>query len=574
MRQHSASTHAPLSIGTQLTLEGSDAPLTLGVPTSLEGLGWHRSATFADGVARDVIELAPLEAPDKPSARPGGDQEPQDGAAATPATTAREKYLPEWFAQALALPQILPEQARLEKDGHLFLVLTPSGYPSLERLLRRRENIGFYALTWIQELTAFFCAVHESGLLFRRLSPELLSLSSEGKLVFSRPDLLRPASAPLGTNPPNLFTAPEALNRASGDALADQFGLALLIYSILAQGVPLQADRLPPLRTFVPNLPHGVESALQRALSPDPQRRFPSCRAFGQALLSSGLTLGAPATDFRMAAATEIGRLKRQSMPVNQDAWFIGFDAARRRGLLLLADGISTADVGSGDLASAKVFEAVRDAWEGPVGEILRTHTGTLTDNWHKTVLEAVLEDANTRIFSFLKQPIFVGMLDPMTHSPGSTALLGLLDGDQLPLATIGDSCLYLLRNGVLELHSVEQNLYTRLVQERRDPRDVADMDSLGALTHSIGNFFFDNDGGISLRRLDPRILTLNLCAGDRVLMCSDGVPDCLGSNAGQLIAQELARGDDPQEIANALCRLADETLGADNITALVLLAQ
>lgn len=573
MKHHPAtSSGTALPVGTQLQIEGQPAPLTLGMPTALEGLGWHRSATFPDGTVRDVVELAATSTSTCEAAADA--KAPGHKRGAAPAEEAEAGALPDWFERALGLPEVLPFQARLERDGHSFIVLATSPHPSLERLLHRRENIGFYALAWIRALTDFFSAVHEAGLLFRRVAPEFFSLTPEGKLVFERPDLLRPATKLPGAQQTNLFSAPEVLQRANSGAAADQFALALLIYAILAQGIPLQKEHLPPLRTFVPNLPHGIESAVRRALSEDPQHRFESCRAFGGALFASGLTLAEPAAKYRMAAATEIGRLKRQSMPINQDAWFIGFDAATRRGLLLIADGISTADVGSGDLASAKVFEAVRDAWEGPVGEILRTHAGTLTANWHKTVLEAVLDDANTRIFSFLKQPIFVGMLDPMTHSPGSTALLGLLDGDQLTVATVGDSCLYLLRNGVLELVSVEQNLYTRLVQERRDPRDVADMDSLGALTHSIGNFFFDNDGGISLRRLEPRLLTLNLCAGDRILMCSDGVPDCLGSNAPQLIARELAAGSDAQKIATSLCRLADETLGADNITALVLLAE
>jgi serine/threonine protein phosphatase PrpC len=556
--------------------EGPGAPqtLTLRAPTALEELGtWLRSATLPDGSSRFLIELRPVEAEaqaksDDPGARAQTDDQTKRG-------------LPDWLEKAFALPQVLPAQARLEKDGHVFLVLAPSPHPSLGRLLRRREDIGFFALIWLRELIDFFCRVHESGLLFRRISPDFFSLSPTGKLVFERPDLLRPAPHPplvttaaSANQTPNLFSAPEVHQRPNGDAQADQFGLALLIYSILAQAIPFQPERLPPLRVFVPSLPHGIESAILRALSPDPQRRFESCRAFGDALLAGSLTLDKPASAYQFAASTEIGRLKCQSMPVNQDAWFIGYDATARRGLLLVADGISTADVGSGDLASAKVFEAVRDAWEGQVGEILRNHTGILSENWHRIVLEAILDDANTRIFSFLKQPDFVGRLDPMTHPPGSTAILAILDGDQLTVATVGDSCLYLLRNGLLELHSVEQNLYTRLVQERHDPRDVTDMDSLAALTHSIGNFFFDNDGGISLRRLEPRLLTLNLCAGDRLLMCSDGVPDCLGPNALQIIQRELSTANTPQTIANTLCKLADESLGVDNITALVLLAE
>ncbi len=576
-----ASPKNSLPAGTKLNFGRDGAPLSLATATFLDGLGWHRDAVQEDGTHRDVIELPPLanssdsEAPSGAAASESGSQ--SENAAKTDAPNPpAERFVPEWFAAAMKMPGVIAEEAREEKDGHLFILLSKVKSPSLDRLLRRRENLRFYTLTWIRELAGFFASVHDAGLLFRRISPEFFALDASGHLLFSRPDMLKVCKKDnsQGLSALNRFSAPESLNRPNGDALADQFGLALLIYSIVAEGIPTQTEHLPPLRTFIPDLPHGIETAIRRALSADPGRRFPSCRDFCDALLGNGLTLREEAKTYRMAASTEIGRLKSQSMPVNQDAWFIGYDANRKRGLLLLADGISTADVGSGDLASAKVFEAVRDAWEGPVGEILRTHTGTLTANWHKTVLEAILDDANTRIYSFLKQPIFVGMLDPMTHSPGSTAVLGLLDGDQLTVATVGDSCLYVLRNGILELHSVEQNLYTRLIQERRDPRDVADMDSLGALTHSIGNFFFDNDGGIQLKRLEPRLLTINLCAGDRLLLCSDGVPDCLGSNADELITRELSDGDDPQKIATSLCKLADETLGADNITALVLLAE
>jgi protein phosphatase len=219
------------------------------------------------------------------------------------------------------------------------------------------------------------------------------------------------------------------------------------------------------------------------------------------------------------------------------------------------------------------VREAVRAAWEGPVGEILRTHDGPLPEDWARAALEAILEDANARIYAFLKQPIFVGSLGPSVHPPGSTAVLAVLDGDRLTVANLGDSRLYLLRDGALEQMTVDQDLRTELLQAGRDPRVVADPGSLGALTHSVGHFFFDHEGGITTRKLGAAVFPLHLRAGDRVLFCSDGVPDCLGDDAEELIAEELSGGDDPAAISTRLCRLADDALGADNITALVLIA-
>ena len=49
-------------------------------------------------------------------------------------------------------------------------------------------------------------------------------------------------------------------------------------------------------------------------------------------------------------------------------------------------------------------------------------------------------------------------------------------------------------------------------------------------------------------------------------------MPDCLGDGAEPIMARELAVGTDPEAISKRLCKLADESLGADNITALVLL--
>jgi serine/threonine protein phosphatase PrpC len=88
-----------------------------------------------------------------------------------------------------------------------------------------------------------------------------------------------------------------------------------------------------------------------------------------------------------------------------------------------------------------------------------------------------------------------------------------------------------------------------------------------------VGSFFFDSEGNIIMRPLESDVQALFLRAGDRLLLCSDGVPDCLGEGAEAIMARELAAGNEPEAIAKRLCKVADEALGADNITALVVLA-
>lgn len=530
---------SPLSTGTKVDLD--KLALVLGSPTDLFVSGFAHDGKAEDGRVFRVLDL------------PG-------------------KELPAPLAKALAIEGVASAAATKVGDGRVLVALRPAPGPSLEWVLRRGEGLTLHALALVESLARLVQSVHDAGLCFRFVNPGIFAVGPGDVVTLEDPDALRaPGEAP--ARAATAFHAPEVVAGADGGPRADLFSLGALAYALVTGRVPAERGDFPHPRIFRPQLPHGVSSALDRAMAPRPADRPESARAFAADLKDRSAPHGASPTGLSVGAATELGRLKGQAMPVNQDALFVGMDAPSRRGMLLVADGVSTADVGSGDLASSLVREAVKNAWEGPVGDILRSHKGALPQEWAKTALEAILEDANARIYAFLKQPIFVGSLGPGTHPPGSTAILGIVDGDRLTLANIGDSRVYLLRGGALEQLSVDQDLKTELLRSGRDPRAAADPSALGALTQSVGSFFFDSEGNIITRPLQPDVQVVHLRSGDRMLWCSDGVPDCLGESADEVMARELAAGAEAEPIARRLCRLADEALGADNITALVLLA-
>lgn len=532
--------YSPLSAGTKVAFEKLD--LVLGPPVDLATSGFVHEGRAEDGRVFRVLEL------------PG-------------------KEPPETLAKALGLACCAQAAATKRDDARVLVALRPSPGPTLDWVLRRQEALSLHALSLARALCELFQAVHDAKLCFRGVAPSMFSVGPDGTVCLEEPENLRLASEAV-SRAATPFFAPEVVAGAEGGERADQYGLGALCYCLLSGRTPSDRGDFPLARIFRPQLPHGAVTALSRAMSPRPADRYETCHAFGADLSGRTSPRGASPASISVAAATELGRLKGQAMPVNQDAFYVGLDAGSKRGLLLVADGVSTADVGSGDLASGMVREAVRNAWEGPVGEILRTHKGPLPQEWAKTALEAILEDANARIYAFLKQPIFVGSLGPGTHPPGSTAVLGVIDGDRLTLANIGDSRLYLLRDGALEQMTVDQDLKTELLKSGRDPRSAADPSALGALTQSVGSFFFDSEGNIVTRPLQPDVQSIHLRAGDRMLWCSDGVPDCLGESAEEIMARELGSPDEAEPIAKKLCRMADEALGADNITALVLLAR
>ncbi len=535
----SSPTLALLPAGKPLRFDSLE--LTLGPATEL-GSGAWRFGTTAEGALHRVLEL------------PG-------------------RELPASFAKALGVPFVASVTGQRRESDRVALALRSPPGPSLEWVLRRAEALALFDLTLIASLAELFQAIHDAGLCFRTVDAAMFSVDRKGHVHLEEPEALR-GSGDATLSIASTLSAPEIAAGARGDARADQYSLAALCWALLVGRLPSDYDELPYPRIFRPNLPHGALSALARAMHEKPAQRYPSCKEFLEDLKARCAPSGQSPRSLELGAATTIGRLKSQQMPVNQDAWFIGFDEKVRRGILLVADGVSTADVGSGDLASSFVREAVRNAWEGPVGDILRTQKGALPEDWAKTALEAILEDANARIFAFLKQPIFVGSLAPSTHPPGSTAVLCILDGDRLSVANVGDSRLYLWRGGALEQMSVDQDLRTEILRAGRDPRAASDPSVLGALTHSVGNFLFDSQGGVGFRPIQPDLFVLWLRAGDRLLLCSDGVPDCLGGGYEAVVAHELAADAGPGAIAERLCRLADEALGADNITALVVLAR
>ena len=116
----------------------------------------------------------------------------------------------------------------------------------------------------------------------------------------------------------------------------------------------------------------------------------------------------------------------------------------------------------------------------------------------------------------------------------GSTVVMGILYQDRLYYASVGDSFLYLLREGNLLRLNAEQNLlhqkYLESIQEgSMDPLPLQDLPNGAALTGFLGMPGLDE--------VDCSVLPLPIDGGDVLLACSDGVGGVLS----------------PEEIAEAL---------------------
>lgn len=110
----------------------------------------------------------------------------------------------------------------------------------------------------------------------------------------------------------------------------------------------------------------------------------------------------------------------------------------------------------------------------------------------------------------------------------GSTLVGGIIYQEKLVYASVGDSFLYLYRNGSLYRMNREQNVchsnYMEAVKEGSvDPSDYQEHSDAAALTGFLGM--------IGLEDIDCSVRPFPLMRGDVILACSDGVGGVLMEN-------------------------------------------
>ena len=145
-------------------------------------------------------------------------------------------------------------------------------------------------------------------------------------------------------------------------------------------------------------------------------------------------------------------------------------------------------------------------------------------------------------------------------HGMGTTAVVCLVTDDlKAFIAHVGDSRAYLIREGKLQ-------------QLTRDHTVVSELLARGALSpsearnHPYKSVLSRNLGGKP--KADCEVAQLDLIAGDRLLLCSDGLTGFASLDA---IEHVVSGAEDPKSAVADLIELALRGGGGDNITSLVL---
>lgn len=157
-------------------------------------------------------------------------------------------------------------------------------------------------------------------------------------------------------------------------------------------------------------------------------------------------------------------------------------------------------------------------------------------------------------------------MLGPdKLYKSGSTVVATLIEGDCFSWVSVGDSHIYLYRNGQLILlnreHVYETELYVQAVNGRISFSDIHTDPQREGLTSFVGMG--------ELRYIDGSYEPIPVCKGDRLLLMSDGIYGTISCDRMQEI---LRQEGDVQKVAD---RIGNEVVainksGQDNMTVLV----
>jgi PPM family protein phosphatase len=228
----------------------------------------------------------------------------------------------------------------------------------------------------------------------------------------------------------------------------------------------------------------------------------------------------------RYAAQSDRGLIR----DLNQDSVYAG------PRLLAVADGMG--GMAAGDVASNIVIAAMAPLDEDVPGDALvdalRHAVGQANQHLRDTV------DAN-----------------PQLEGMGTTLTAVLFSGSKFGMVHIGDSRAYLLRKGEFAQITKDDTYVQMLVDEGRvSPEEASSHPQRSLLTRAL-------DG----RDIDPEYSVRQVLAGDRYLICSDGLSGVVSADTIGQAMRELA---DPQACVERLVQLALRGGGPDNITVVI----
>ncbi len=376
----------------------------------------------------------------------------------------------------------------------------------------------------------------------------------------------------VGFSPPEMF----GRSRAEIGTHCDIFSLGMLLYFLISGELPptsIYTRHIPaiPSRHFRPDFPMGLQTIINRATRPSPNERYADVASMRDSferaceLIEQRLEAMQAKKPPRIDQAVErhIGIAKRLRNPTNQDNVFGAKSSDGRFSLLVVADGVSTASFGSGDLASQQLADVAVERWPS----ILERYLDEEQNLDEFQIIYELMCEANQRIIDYVNLNHF-----PFNGTPhevmGTTALVAIINNGIVTLGALGDSRAYLQRGTSFEQVTIDHNLWTLSILDGSPADNALSLPHGDALARCLGTFKV-KDHKLDVYNPAPDFFRFPVMSGDTLLMTTDGLIDFGGANtlaSEDNILSILLAESNPALACLELILLANRGGGGDNI--------
>lgn len=221
----------------------------------------------------------------------------------------------------------------------------------------------------------------------------------------------------------------------------------------------------------------------------------------------------------------------------NQDCFEIR-QLAENAQLIVLCDGMGGAAGGS--TASTLARDTI-------IQQVSASYRPDLNLRSIKNIMQAAISAANIRVFD-------QSVNDQSLAGMGTTAVVALITDSCAYIAHVGDSRAYLIGQGGMNQLTTDHSIVQMMVESGQITADEARV-------HPKRNIITRAVGVSDSVKID--FDQISTAAGDRLLVCSDGLTNYAGADE----ICEIVKSNSAQDAVRLLVSLANQNGGGDNIT-------
>lgn len=386
-------------------------------------------------------------------------------------------------------------------DTLLFLLSEfPSDENTLEQWLKQENSLDD-ALLLTSQVCQFFRLVYQHQWCFISILSQFIQMGTP-ILIFDL-TLAYPTGETLNYSFVDDYSPPELAYSHPIEEAMSSYLIGVLLYQSISPKTSIFKEDKDSLNLKIPPIPK-LHQLLTIALSPLPDERF-SLTQFLNLLIETRRLVKTIKTNWQIATYSTIGLSKNRLQ--NEDNYVIRQKLSRTEDTFILA---AIAD-GMGGMAEGE------KASQLAINRLLNTPLPELTDakqreNW----LIWLVEKANEAISENL-------------HSGGSTLSLIAAFGQELQIAHVGDSRIYIIRKNILCQLSEDHSMVAMLLNSSQiSYEESVKHPDRNILIKSLGSKPCLSDGYVQTLSCFNSEVFLPLEDGDIILLCSDGIWDLI----------------------------------------------